>query len=380
VKKNFLIIGDSKGRRIETFAACLKETENVSCLVLDWMTLLEEPDILEKFLKESNIVKIEPPEKNTEIYERFLKYGRGFEKIIFESSRSSVKNSEIIKSPKVWFDGIKNVFGRMSKIFENHKNVYLMCDIKETLIMMDKKDTYEYLSGYEKSFFLPERTKEFRNYDEFFEACKNKAVRYFIKLRCGSGSTGVLAYSYNPRLDEEKIYTSLNYSEENGKRDFFSTYKVKIYTEKKIIKNMINWVIENGAHIEKWLPKLTYKEYGFDTRVFVAGKKAEYMLSRLSTTPVTNLHLRNMRKESSEFMEKEQIKLLKTASEDVMEIFNKSLYAGIDVLLSNNLKPYIIDVNPFGDLFHNLINSDKNVYYSEIKKALEELEIKEQNQ
>ena len=376
MKNTFLIIGDNKGRRIKTFAGCLEKEGDFPYFILDWIDLLENPGIIEKFLEKSNIVKIEPPEKNTEIYRKFLKFGNGAEKILFEEKKNRAENNEIITAPGIWFDGVKNVFGKMAEIFDNYKKTYLMCDINELLIMMDKKSTYEYLSGAESNFYLPERTQDFQNYDEFFETVKNKTAKYFIKLRCGSGSTGVLAYSYNPKLDEEKIFTSLNYSEENGRLDFFSTYRVKIYTEKKVIKNMVNWVIENGAHIEKWLPKLTYKKYGFDTRVFVAGKKTEYMLSRLSTGPITNLHLKNMRKESSEFMEEKQLKLLSEASEGVMSVFEKSLYAGIDVLLSNNMKPYIIDVNPFGDLFHNLTDSPRNVYYAEIREALKEAALK----
>lgn len=376
MKKSFLIIGDRKGKRIKTFAGCLEKAGDFYYTVLDWTELLENPEILGNFLSKSDIVKIEPPEKNTDIYRKFLKYGNNSESVLFEEKNAGAENANIIRAPGIWFDGVKNVFGKMEKIFDNYKKTYLMCNINELLIMMDKKATYEHLSDSGYSFFLPERRKDFQNYDEFFETVKNKTAKYFIKLRCGSGSTGVLAYSYNPKTNEEKIFTSLNYLEKNGKLEFFSTYKVKIYTEKIIIKNMINWVIKNGAHIEKWLPKLTYEKYGFDTRVFVAGKRAEYMLSRLSTTPVTNLHLKNKRKESSEFMKKEHLKLLADASEDVMRIFDKSLYAGIDVLLSSNLKPYIIDVNPFGDLFHNLLDSPENVYYTEIREALKEAVLK----
>ena len=234
MKNTFLIIGDNKGRRIKTFAGCLEKEGNFPYFILDWTDLLENPGIIEKFLEKSNIVKIEPPEKNTEIYRKFLEFGNGA--ALPGEDKTGKKNSEIIRAPGVWFDGVKNVFGKMSEIFDNYKNTYLMCDIEELLIMMDKKASYEYLSGAENGFYLPERTKDFQNYDEFFETVKNKTAKYFIKLRCGSGSTGVLAYSYNPKLDEEKIFTSLNYSEENGRLDFFSTYRVKIYTEKKVIK------------------------------------------------------------------------------------------------------------------------------------------------
>ena len=69
-------------------------------------------------------------------------------------------------------------------------------------------------------------------------------------------------------------------------------------------------------------------------------------------------------------LEKDETEIIKKASEEVMTLFSKSLYSGIDIVLANNLKPYVVDVNPFGDLFHNLIGTDKNVHYREIDKIL----------
>ena len=124
MKNTFLIIGDNKGRRIKTFAGCLEKEGNFPYFILDWTDLLENPGIIEKFLEKSNIVKIEPPEKNTEIYEKFLKYGRGAEKILFNENKTG-KNADIIKAPGVWFDGVKNVFWKMNRIFENYKKTYI---------------------------------------------------------------------------------------------------------------------------------------------------------------------------------------------------------------------------------------------------------------
>ena len=305
-----------------------------------------------------------------DIYKLFLDIGAESGEFSKDDMNKINYNENIIVSPKSWFKGIEKTFQVIDKLIKENKDVLSMCDLKEALIMMDKRKTYGFLEGKGKSYYLSEKMPEYQNYDEFYEENKGNFIKCFIKLRYGSGSTGVIAYSNNPKIKEEKIFTSLNYTKENGNKTFFSTYNVRSYTEKNIIRDMVNWVIENGAHIEKWIPKLVYEKKGFDTRAFVLDKKSEYLLSRFSSSPITNLHLKNERKESEEFLEKDETEIIKKASEEVMSLFSKSLYSGIDIVLTNNLKPYVIDVNPFGDLFHNLIGTDKNVHYREIDKIL----------
>ena len=369
MKNSFLIIGDNKGRRIKTFTDCLKNKGIYNYSVMDWTEVLKDRKELEKNIKKSNIVRIEPPEKNTDIYKLFLDIGAESGEFQKDNVNNNY-NENIIISPKSWFKGVEHTFLVIDKLIKENKDILSMCDLKEALVMMDKSKTYEFLEGKGKNYYLPEKMPEYRNYDEFFEENKNNFIKCFIKLRYGSGSTGVIAYSNNPKIKEEKIFTSLNYSKENGNKTFFSTYNVKSYTDKKVIRDMINWVIENGAHVEKWIPKLVYEKKGFDTRVFVLDKKSEYLLSRLSNSPITNLHLKNERKESEEFLKKNETDIIKKASEEVMSLFSKSLYSGVDIILANNLKPYVIDVNPFGDLFYNLTGTDKNVHYREIDKIL----------
>ena len=91
----FLIIGDNNGRRIKTFAGCLEKSGNSSYIVLDWMDLLDEPEILEGFLAKSSIVKIEPPEKNTKIYEKFLESGDRTGSILFEEKKNGTDDESI---------------------------------------------------------------------------------------------------------------------------------------------------------------------------------------------------------------------------------------------------------------------------------------------
>lgn len=374
----FLIIGDEKGKRIEVFLNCLKNKSFYNYNVLTWQEIINNQGEIKKYLENGTIVKIEPPEKDLYLYKSFLKIGLK-ENNLDERKIDNIDFSKCpIIDPSNWYKGIEKVFLDIDFQIKNseHRNIFMMNDINESLIMMDKKRTYDMLekSSYmNKEFYLPKRLKSYKNYNEFREEVENKYIKCFIKLRCGSGSEGVIAYSNNPRFNEEKIHTSLNYSKEEN--IFYSGYKVNSTTEKDIIKKLINWVFENGAHVETWIPKDRYNGLAFDTRSIVIDKKSEYLLGRLSKTPITNLHLKNERKESIEYLNEEKLNTIKTASEAVMNVFNNSFLAGIDVVNSRNGKPYIIDVNPFGDLLHHLIGTNKNIYYKEIDKSVKKIKL-----
>lgn len=372
---NFLIIGDLKGRRVNSFIECLNHLNIKNYKVITWTELLMDVSIFHKNLKENTIIKLEPPEKDMNIYNGFLKLGE--EK--GEVSRKEIENIDFstceIVAPAQWYEGFKILLGNMEEIYRNHedKNIFLMNDFKEILIMMDKSKTYETLEEKVKDyeFYLPEKLETPKSYREFKEIYGHKVMKCFIKLRYGSGGTGIIAYKNNPRVLEESIFTSLNCETREGKTIFYSNNKVNYFEDKDKIKILIDWVLLNGAHIESWIPKASYEGYSFDTRAFVMDKKSEYLISRLSKTPITNLHLRNKRMESGDIISRENIHRISKAAEDVMKVFDKSLYAGIDVVCSKGYKPYIIDVNPFGDLFHNLLGTDKNTHYLEINKAIE---------
>lgn len=368
---NFLLVGDLSGRRIQTFANCLRKLNYNNITIITWTEIFKDISVFEENLKPNTIIKIEPPEKDMEIYRGFLKHGiekgklseRDIDKIDFSDFK--------IIAPDQWYYGFTKIMEQLDKlcIKNKFKNLYLMNNIAEMLVMMDKKQTYEVLEKKldNEKFYLPQKLYSPKNYDEFKSLYGNKSMKVFIKLRYGSGSTGVLGYANNIKLQDELVYTSLN----NNSNNFYSNYKVNRFTEKTKVKELINWVLENGAHIESWIPKDKYNGKAFDTRSFVINKKSAYLLTRMSKSPITNLHLKNQRANSVEIMTEENLEIIRNASEGVMNIFNKSLYAGIDVVTTSRNKPYIIDVNPFGDLFHNLIGIDKNVHFLEIKKAIE---------
>ncbi|MCT4583592.1 MAG: STM4014 family protein [Peptostreptococcaceae bacterium] len=369
---NFLIIGDLKGKRVSFFIKTLKILGIKNYNILSWIDLIKDINILEKYLKNNTIIKIEPPEKDLDIYKAFLK--KGFKANIISTKQIDKLNFDDYKiiSPKQWFFGVTNVFENIKSIIDSSSyNIFMMNDIDEAIIMMDKKLSYKKLNDNleSKNFNLPKLYDVKDSYLLFEERYLNKSINAFIKLRYGSGSIGVLAYKNNPKKNKQVLYTSLKYKNNN----FYSEKKVRKYEDKNEIKILLDWVLKNDAHMESWIPKSKYNDKSFDTRVFMLNQNPNYLISRFSNSPITNLHLDNKRLESKEFLADLKIKILKDASRDVGKVFEKSLFIGLDIVTSKSFKPYIIDVNPFGDLFYNLNDGKNIIYEKEIKLAIKKL-------
>ncbi|MBP2655814.1 MAG: glutathione synthase/ribosomal protein S6modification protein [Firmicutes bacterium] len=374
---HFLLIGDASGRRLNGFVECFKKLGTSSYQVITWQEYFDDFLVFSRKLRENTIVRLEPPEKDMEIYRAILKLGE-VDNRLSNAEIDDIDFSQFpIIAPGQWYAGFTKLITDIAQTCSVHadKKILMMQDHCEALAMMDKRQTYDRLAAKAKeySYYLPAKLEAPLRVKEFREMYGGQVLKCFIKLRYGSGGTGILAYKNNPRLNEETLWTSLKVEIRGGKKFFYSGRKIAFITDKAKIGELIEWVLANGAHIETWIPKAAYQGTHFDTRVLVAAKTPQYFITRLSKTPITNLHLGNQRRNSSEVFTAGQLAVLSQAAADVMKVFNKSLYAGIDIVCSPGYKPYVIDVNPFGDLFHNLLGTEANVYYYEIKAALEKM-------
>src|SRR4029453_3237672 len=89
-------------------------------------------------------------------------------------------------------------------------------------------------------------------------------------------------------------------------------------------------------------------------RIVVIAGRCRHALARLSSTPLTNLNLRNERMAIATLRQHLPAACwlaLRTCCEQAMgRVFPNSLYAGLDVLVGSNLKHHAIaEVNAFGD-------------------------------
>ncbi len=197
--------------------------------------------------------------------------------------------------------------------------------------------------------------------------------RLFIKLASGSGASGVIAYQFNPRNGEERAVTTIAMEQSSdsgaGKLILYNSKRLRRYTDHSTIRTLIDWLCGEGAQIESWIPKAQAHGCSYDLRQLVVAGQACHLVARLSRSPITNLHLRNERMEAEQTgLGKEQLRRAAATAESTLAAFPGSWVAGVDVLLqAESLSPYVVDVNPFGDLLYHVRYQGMNPYEWQMK-------------
>ncbi|MFS0722555.1 STM4014 family protein [Paenibacillus sp. 1P07SE] len=188
--------------------------------------------------------------------------------------------------------------------------------------------------------------------------------RIFLKLACGSGASGVLAYQVNPVSGAEIVMTTLaveNYV--TRPPIYYNSSKLRRYTEPRLIRQLINWLLRHGAHAEQWIAKAAAGDGVYDIRQLVVEGRACHSIARVSRTPITNLHLRNQRMSLDELELAEAARLeVARCAERALSLYPGVRSAGIDVLVSRSEKVYVLEVNPFGDLLYRVFHQGADPY------------------
>lgn len=240
--------------------------------------------------------------------------------------------------------------------------------------MFDKRASWRLMSEHGVSVPpLPAPPGSIAGYESLRAAIKNSGMhRLFIKLACGSGAAGIIAYQSNPRTGEELATTTIGVEEQDGKTFFYNAGKLRRYRDHSTIRLIVDWVCREGAHVERWIEKEGMGGKSFDVRQLVVNGEACHTVLRLSATPITNLHLRNERitVTGGELPDETALAVKRTA-EKALAAFEGAGTAGIDVLISRGGRgAYAIDVNPFGDLLYDVLYRGDNTYEWQMRQLL----------
>lgn len=273
-----------------------------------------------------------------------------------------------IYAPNQWFRGWKACLERIRhEALEYWPNARFMNDPHDIALMFDKRKCQQHLSAH--GVHVPptlQSSESIRNYADLRTAMKTVGMnRVFVKLACGSGASGVVAYQINPRTGAEIAMTTVGMERIQGNSIFYNEGRMRRYTHTADISALMDWLCAEGAQIERWMAKASLGSSVFDIRQLVAGGQAGHAIVRLSQTPITNLHLRNERLLPAEAgLDEQQMEGVQTAAKAAMAAFPNSWSAGIDVMLSEGTEPrsYILDVNPFGDLLYRVQHNGLGTY------------------
>ncbi|MFD1989008.1 STM4014 family protein [Paenibacillus nicotianae] len=279
--------------------------------------------------------------------------------------------------PAQWFRG----YCRLLSWLQREVSLLLpqakwMNDPAEIAIMFDKRRCHQWLhtAGVAVPPLVPDLLGKHTSYEQLRQRMQHHRIhRVFIKLFCGSAASGVIAYQYNPRTGAEIATTTIGIDNSGSESYYYNSGKLRRYTESATIAQIIDWVGQEGMHAERWISKDSWQNKAYDVRQLVCRYEAGHAVMRLSHTPITNLHLRNERLlvEQSHLLA-DQISAIEQTARAGLQTFPYSFCAGIDVLVpSGGGQPYIIDMNPFGDLLYHVEHRGLGTYAWELQQWLE---------
>jgi len=382
--KSMIVIGNSGNRRTTGLQAARARLGLPPVVVLNYSDVLQggaslgsiahslgqaadEPPLLrldapgEHFEVERELIALGAPDAATsESDERWHRYNKSLvQPVPARMAQGMQEFKGKLYHPSQWFRGYCRLLSQLDREARQlWPTPRWMNAPKDIAAMFDKRHTHEILSS--AGLPVPRRLappEAIPDYDTLRDTMVHERThRLFIKLANGSGACGVIAYQVNPVTGAESAVTTIAVDNFATRPPiFYNVKKLVNYKERHLIRQIINWLLGHGAHIEQWIPKASYWDRTFDIRQLVVAGKACHSIARASRTPITNLHLDSNRMSLTEIGLADDVQhTVRQCAEQTLAAFPSSTVAGIDVLLSSgSYRPYILDVNPFGDLLYH---------------------------
>lgn len=386
MKKKLLIIGSPDCRRVAFFQEALAEKGLAQAEFISYLDLLEGRASLEEHLCADLTIRLESPGQSFAVKRELIALGADQsgpgETITADKARQLEDELGRIYYPAQWYRGFSALLKKLQyQVEKSGLKVDWMNHPEDLLCFFDKRATWQKLHS--AGIGCPPSLGPINSYDELKKGMEEIGwSQAFVKLAYSSSASGAAAYRYDSRNNREVLYTTMEPVESGGVLLFYNSLKLKKFTKSSEIAPIINRLCHEGAQVERWLPKASFSEKGYDLRILVAGGRAAQRIVRLSKGPMTNLHLGNERLYLPQLgLSSDLEERLLSECERAMALFPRSLYAGVDIMhCRGQEEPYIIEINGFGDLLLNVTHKGESCYGTEIEAWLREKSWKSSSQ
>ncbi|ASA19422.1 STM4014 family protein [Paenibacillus donghaensis] len=266
----------------------------------------------------------------------------------------------VLHHPSQWFRGYCRLLARLAREARTIlPQARWVNDPAEVAAMTDKRRAQQLLGAAGVPVPRPLGSgAQLEDYASLREAMLQQRMhRVFIKLACGSAASGVMAYQVHPATGAEVAVTTVGVEHYITRPPvYYNSGKLRQYTDPATIRGIIDWICRHGAYAEQWIPKSSSGGKAFDIRQLVVMGEACHAVARVSSSPITNLHLRSERMTPGEAgLSAETQARVRGTAEQALAAFPGSAIAGVDVLVAaGSQRTYVADINPFGDLLYGV--------------------------
>ncbi|MGW3951256.1 STM4014 family protein [Streptomyces sp. NPDC004752] len=329
------MVGNPENRRTTLFAAAVGSAGHAPPRVLAWRDVLSG----RHSFTPGEFVRIDSPGENAEV-DRLLR---------------GTDDPARVEGTALWHRRFTAVVREVTGA-AHRAGAVTSADPEDVAVMFDKRRCHARLAAAGVPV-PPALTGPIGGWDGLREQLKAARIsRAFVKPAHGSSASGVVALSV-AGPGRVRATTSV---ETTCDGRLYNSLRVRHYTSETEVAALVDALVPDGIHVERWLPKASQGGRAADLRVVVVAGRATHAVVRTSRHPMTNLHLGGARGD----LDTARVAIRAAGGDfaDVLEVaeraaacFPGTLCVGVDVLPSTGWRRFTVgEVNAFGDLLPRL--------------------------
>ncbi len=329
-------------RRMQGLHAALARHGLPPPCVFDYASVLASPDEFLDAAADAIAVKLDSPGGGDVAHETFVRRGLSF----FEGAQAMPRMHGELADTHLRFAGFADLLRQLAEAMPDARWLNAPDDI---LRMCDKWHCQQTLvaAGVE----APEGLGLVEGYDAMQSMLDASGHdRVFVKARYGSSAAGVVAYRRH-RDGRAVACTTAGMQEVDGRPRLFNQLRLQRYTRTSEIAALIDALAVQGAYAEAWVakPRATNDPARhFDLRVVACNGEPRQRVARLSSGPMTNLHLGNRRGGVDALLDADANARVEHAVRSASTAFAHSRCIGFDLIPLRD-RCVFLEANAFGD-------------------------------
>lgn len=378
-KDRFAILGNLDNRRVTGFVEALAARGWPAPILLSHRELLTDLSSLAALPDQPMFVRIDSVGEDLEVERLLLERGaaalpddaRCERYSLAELGREPPRFGQLF-APRQHHAGVLDYFDALAAVFASKPSWRVLNPIADVRALFDKVACSRRYAA--AGIPVPEQLPELESIHssaqlrEAMVALRWPAV--YVKLSCGSSASGLALYRHIPSRaahERDMVLTTVARTDEGR----FNSLRLQRLEQRAEVDDLLDWLIGEGAQIERAIVKAQIDRRTFDLRVLVIAGQPTFCVVRQSPHPITNLHLGGTRGDLDALRQQVPPAVWAAAMASCVRAFeqHQCLHVGVDLLLEAGLRGHrVIEANAFGDLLPGLTHAGLSVYEWELEQ------------
>jgi glutathione synthase/RimK-type ligase-like ATP-grasp enzyme len=254
--------------------------------------------------------------------------------------------------PGLFYQGFRRVLEGLHESFARRPHLRPLADPRDVAVMFDKNATSARLAA--AGVPCPPSVPAPDTAAELLDLLRRRRFSpAYVKLNTGSSASAIAVV----RAADEPAWCLTSIVRLQG--DFYSTRRLCRY-ESADLEAVLHFLLGEGVCVQRGIRMAQIDGQNFDVRVVVLHGEPAFTVFRLSSQPMTNLHLGGRRGELERCRTAIPTRAWLDGLDDAVEAARRFRAAavGVDLLFeSGYLRHYVLEVNAFGDFFPGLTDA-----------------------